>query len=144
MQRLQVLQQQLCAGQATHEITICPKELSKYLSHDNPELRAKIFEFLKVTERAVTVSKQLTACKYRLLLVIASLNALTIGSCGSRCFLVMDLGKILCPSNSRSRIPAHAYTPAGRHLQAPVQAVSDGAQGAHPAASQILCGPEVL
>lgn len=49
MERLQVLQQQLCAGQAAQDIAVCPKELGKFLTHDNPELRAKIFEFLKAS-----------------------------------------------------------------------------------------------
>lgn len=49
MERLNVLARQLTAGPAHAVETLmpCPKELGAFLTHDNPELRAEIFEFLK-------------------------------------------------------------------------------------------------
>jgi hypothetical protein len=55
--RLAVLERHLTAGSAAAGACgvdaaafqgLCAKELARYLTHDNPELRGRIFEFLKV------------------------------------------------------------------------------------------------
>jgi hypothetical protein len=51
--RLEVLSRQLNAGSVEAPLAgelagLCPKKLGAFLVHDNPELRASIFEFLKV------------------------------------------------------------------------------------------------
>lgn len=52
--RLEVLKRQLTAAKTaqecygTKELDFCPAEMSRWLVHDNYELRQQIFEFLKV------------------------------------------------------------------------------------------------